>query len=43
MLITPVDVLSQARRFKLVYLEPREMDPGNVDAADELEIHLRTN
>ena len=35
MLITTDDVLSQACCTRLVYREPREMDPGDVDAADE--------
>lgn len=36
-LITPDDVLSQACRIRLIYREPREMDPGEVNAADEPE------
>ena len=37
MLIMPDDMLSHACRFRLVYREPREMDPGDVDAADKPE------
>ena len=38
MLITPDDVLSQACRFRLVYRERRETDPGNIDEPEGFEI-----